>query len=30
MFHGLKGYGELDDQIELFKAMNAVLKEVII
>ena len=29
MFHGLKGYSELDEQIDLFKAMNAVLEEVI-
>lgn len=29
MFHGLKGHSELDDQIDLFKAMNAVLEEVI-
>ena len=29
MFHGLKGYSELDDQIDLFKAMNAILEEVI-
>ena len=29
MFHGLKGHSELDDQIDLFKAMNAVLGEVI-
>lgn len=29
MFHGLKGHSELDDQISLFKAMNAVLEEVI-
>ena len=29
MFHGLKGHSALDDQIDLFKAMNAVLEEVI-
>jgi hypothetical protein len=29
MFHGLKGYNELEEQIGLFKAMNTVLEEVI-
>ncbi len=29
MFHGLKWYDELDEQINLFRAMNAVLEEVI-
>jgi hypothetical protein len=27
MFHGLKGHSVLDEQIELFRAMNAVLEE---
>ena len=27
MFHGLKGHKELDEQIELFKAMSGVLEE---
>lgn len=29
MFHGLKGHSELDGQIDLFKAVNTVLEEVI-
>lgn len=29
MFHGLKGHSELDEQIELFRSMSAVLKEIV-
>jgi len=29
MFHGLKGYSELDNQISLFSSMNAVLEEIL-